>query len=174
MAKFGVRASARLGLGVGASLLALSGTAEAQTACAGMVVDGVCTVTNSGTRGAVTIAIPTSLTNTGTISGDTGVTVTTGGRTMIDNRATGVISGAVDAIRSTPGFVLDSDLTVINAGTINGDVRLPDRFPQSTFVSAGGTLSSRQTANCSTLVSLRRAISSICCCKMAVHLMVTA
>jgi len=140
MAKFGVRASARLGLGVGASLLALSGTAEAQTACAGMVVDGVCTVTNSGTRGAVTIAIPTSLTNSGTISGDTGVTVTTGGRTMIDNRATGVISGAVDAIRSTPGFVLDSDLTVINAGTINGDVRLPDRFPQSTFVSAGGTL----------------------------------
>jgi len=141
MAKsFGVRASARLGLGVGASLLALSGTAEAQTACAGTVVDGVCTVTNSGTRGAVTIAIPTALTNTGTISGDTAVTITTGGRTVIDNRATGVISGAVDAIRSTAGFVLDSDLTVINAGTINGDVRLPDRFPRSTFVSAGGTL----------------------------------
>ncbi|WP_010183454.1 autotransporter outer membrane beta-barrel domain-containing protein [Sphingomonas sp. PAMC 26605] len=79
--------------------------------------------TNSGRIEGATIGaqLSTSLINTGTItSSDTGVSLSYYG--VLDNRAGGVVTGGRAAISALTTLF---GATVANAGTINGDVRLP-------------------------------------------------
>lgn len=97
--------------------------------------------TNSGTIDGATVGAvlwSTSLINTGTISGgDTGVELTYSA--IVVNEAGGTISGGTNAIANT-GY----GTQVVNAGTINGNVRLASSntydFSDDVFVDAGGTV----------------------------------
>lgn len=97
--------------------------------------------TNSGTIEGATVGAAlwsTSLINTGTITGgDTGVELTYSA--IVVNEAGGTISGGTNAIANS-GY----GTQVVNAGTINGNVRLASSntydFSDDVFVDAGGTV----------------------------------
>lgn len=132
---------ARWGMGVSAVALVSAGQAMAQTQPPCVPNDsGYCVISNDGETGTVTLASPAQLINRGTVSGTEGVTfagvplplpaTATLGMGIIDNRAGGTITGTGGtAIRGS------LPLTVINAGTINGNVT-----GAQFYVANGGTL----------------------------------
>ncbi|MCP3732486.1 ATP-binding protein [Sphingomonas sp. MG17] len=119
----------RLGLSVSAVALAGSSQAIAQTQPPCIPAElGYCVIDNGGTTGSVTLASPAMLIKRGTISGIDGVIVNGPGvipadtptpvMAIVDNRAGATIAGTGGtATRGT------NPLTVINAGTINGNVQ---------------------------------------------------
>lgn len=134
------RHAARLGLGVSAFALIGSGQAFAQSQPPCVPTENrYCVITNDGTMGQVTLPSPAQLVNRGTISGNEGAVFTpatlqfntpTPVMAVIDNRAGATITGTGGtAIRG------GAPLTVINAGTINGNVQ-----GAAVYVANGGTL----------------------------------
>jgi hypothetical protein len=122
-------------VGIGASAVNLGNSTPGQAL----------TLTNSGSissdQTAILLAAPTVVTNSGTIFSSAGAAITgsaaaTG--TLIDNQATGMITGSMDAIDMLGG-------TVANAGTINGNVDLAHGAV------AGGALTGGYFANGGTL-----------------------
>lgn len=111
--------------GVGAALYRASSTGT------GSVNSGTI---SGATAGASLYAL--QFTNSGTVSGSAAGIVAD--QSFIDNLAGGTIAGAI-AIDARNGY----RVTVRNAGTINGDIRLGDQSysgSSSTFIDAGGTV----------------------------------
>ncbi|MBW8859410.1 MAG: hypothetical protein JF570_06650, partial [Caulobacter sp.] len=107
-------------------------------------------IDNSGTIQGETAAVLTNglLVNTGTISAPNGIGVDPGVYGIVDNRADGVITGARSvAFRDYGG----GQVRVLNAGTLNGDVRLKsaqdfvDQYSNDVYSDKGGTLNGSLT-----------------------------
>lgn len=140
-------AGVRVGLAVGASLLALSVT---QPAVARLCADGsegpVCFIDNSGSAGAIagTVGTSTVVTNSGTITGAPAIGQGGSFLLSVSNAASGVIDGnGGTAIIGAPslGFL------IANAGTINGNIVFDDQpspnifaGPLVSYISDGGIL----------------------------------
>ncbi len=128
-----------LGLGVSAIALLASAPALGQSApdCVGTDKD-YCVITIDGASGSVTVPSPAQLVNTGAISGQTGVSVTAVNvpNTAVSAMAT-IQNRAGASITGTGGTAVAGGAmaTLINAGTINGNV-----VGVRTYVSDGGTL----------------------------------
>jgi hypothetical protein len=110
------------------------------------------TGTNSGTISGAGVGLRFSggtLVNTGTIASAGGTAAVLNSYSTIDNRAGGVISGGTNAITTSGGSTFN--ISVYNAGTINGNVNLASNssfasFSGNTYVaSAGGVLNGNLT-----------------------------
>ena len=120
-------AGVRVGLAIGASVLALS---VAQPAVAQLCANGsegpMCLIDNSGSTGSITgtIGTLTVVTNSGTITGAPAIGQGGSFLLSVTNAADGVIDGnGSAAIVGAPslGFL------IVNAGTINGNVVFNDQ-----------------------------------------------
>lgn len=143
-------AAVRVGYGIGASAIALAAVTAASAQCV-TDTNGACTITNSGASGAIaTSGGRTVVNNSSTITGAPAISQSVKGSLLVNNMAGGTITGTGGvAISSTANQVLTISAApqstslgtvVVNAGTINGDVKLADQGLRSIYVSAGGTL----------------------------------
>lgn len=147
-----VRTALRLGIGMGASAIALGGTgvALAQTTpapCAGTVNDdGICVIENNGASGRITITPPTILINNGIITGTGTPAIGVGTFTSLPAGSTApsmlrIINSFSGLIQGTNGTAIAGvSAQLVNTGRIIGNVQNITQY-----VADGGTLNGNLT-----------------------------